>query len=161
MTWRRALLTAATIATPTAAQRPLTVVMGTPVHLVTAQPLSSKINVKGEIIALRTAEDVMVDGLVAIPRGTPATGQISDARKKGAMGMGGRLRLRPLYLRVGERTVRLAGAEDENGGVQAGAVIGMVLVAPLFTGKSAVIPEGAPVSAFVAKTVLVLQTALE
>ena len=43
--------------------RPLSVLMGTPVRLVTAQPLSSKIQVKGELVALLTAEDVVIDGV--------------------------------------------------------------------------------------------------
>lgn len=135
--------------------RSLSVLMGTPVSLVTAQPLSSKIQVKGELVALLTAEDVVIDGLVAIPKGTAATGQVSDARMKGAMGMGGRLTLRPLYLRLGNQTVRLTGSTDDSGGVQPGAVIGTALVGPFFTGKSAVIPEGSSLQSYVAKMVVV------
>lgn len=135
--------------------RSLSVLMGTPVRLVTAQPLSSKIQVKGELVALLTAEDVVIDGVVAIPKGTAATGQVSDARMKGTMGMGGRLTLRPLYLRLGNQTVRLTGSTDDSGGVQPGAVIGTALVAPFFTGKSAVIPEGSSLQSYVAKTVVV------
>jgi len=135
--------------------RSLSVLMGTPVRLVTAQPLSSKIQVKGELVALLTADDVVIDGVVAIPKGTAATGQVSDARMKGAMGMGGRLTLRPLYLRLGNQTVRLTGSTHDSGGVQPGAVIGTALVAPFFTGKSAVIPEGSSLQSYVAKTVVV------
>lgn len=134
---------------------PITLPIGTPVRLLTVQPLSSKTQVKGDLVALRTAEDVLVDGVVAIPAGTPAVGQVSDARAKGAMGMGGKLLLQPLYLRLRARVVRLSGSTDEHGGVQAGAVIGMVLVAPVFTGKSATIPAGSSVPSFVAKTVVV------
>lgn len=156
MKWQAALVAVLALAVPgTLHARSFTLVMGTPVRLVTAQPLSSKTQVKGDLIALRTADDVMVDGVVAIPKGTPATGQVSDARIKGAMGMGGRLTLRPLYLSVGDRTVRLTGSTDDNGGVQAGAIIGTVLVAPFFTGKSAVIPEGTQLQSFVVKTAVI------
>lgn len=156
MTTRTALFTGIALLIPsTSHARPLSVLTGTPVRLVTAQPLSSKTQVKGELIALLTAEDVFVDGVVAIPKGTAATGQVSDARMKGAMGMGGRLTLRPLYLRLGNRTVRLAGSKDDSGGVQPGAVIGTALVAPFFTGKSAVIPEGSFLQSYVAKTVVI------
>ncbi len=156
MKWQAGLVAAFAIAPPGAVQaRSFTLVMGTPVRLVTAQALSSKTQVKGDLVALRTAEDLIVDGVVAIPKGTPATGQVSDARIKGAMGMGGRLTLRPLYLSVGNRTVRLTGSAADGGGVQPGAVIGTVLIAPFFTGKSAVIPEGTSLQSFVVKTAVV------
>lgn len=144
------------LAIPTTLQaRSFTLVMGTPVRLVTAQSLSSKTRVKGDLVALRTADDVVIDGVVAIPSDTPATGEVSDARIKGAMGMGGRLTLRPLYLIVGDRTIRLTGSTDDIGGVQPGALIGTVLVAPFFTGKSASIPSGTTLQSFVAKTVAI------
>ncbi len=153
MIWKAALVSSIVLATPGPLQaRSLTLVMGTPIRLVTARALSSKTQVKGDLVELRTAEDVIVDGVVAIPKGTPATGQVSDARIKGAMGMGGRLTLRPLYLTVGNRTVRLTGSTNDNGGVQPGAIIGTALIAPFFTGKSAIIPEGASLQSFVVKT---------
>ncbi|SFP47165.1 hypothetical protein [Sphingomonas rubra] len=145
---------ASLVVSTAAAASPVTIPAGTSVRLVTAQPLSSKTQVKGDLVALRTAEDVRVGDVVAVPKGTAATGQVAEARAKGAMGMAGRLEIRPLYLTLDGRTVRLAGAEGEHGGVQPGAILGMLLVAPLFTGKSAVIPEGTPLRAVVAKTVI-------
>lgn len=128
--------------------------VGTPIGLITVTPLSTKANVKGDMVEFTTVEDVSVDGVVVIPRGTQAIGQVSDSRAKGAMGMSGRLLVRPLYLRVGDTIVRLAGRASDKASVTAGAVLGSVaLRAPFFTGRSAAIPAGTPLTAVVEKTV--------
>jgi hypothetical protein len=126
--------------------------MGTDVRLATAEPLSSKTSVKGDLVPLTVTEDVRIGNYVIIPAGTAAVGQISDARTKGAMGMSGRLVIRPLYLQVHGRTVRLTGSERAKGSVEPGAVVGMAVVGPAFTGRSAVIPAGSPVLAMTEKT---------
>jgi hypothetical protein len=131
--------------------------MGTDVRLATAQPLSSKTNVKGDLVPLTVTDDVRIGDQVVIPAGTAAVGQISDARAKGAMGMNGRLVIRPLYLQVKGRTIRLAGAEREKGSVAAGAVVGMAVLGPAFTGRSANIPAGTPVLAMTERTALLDQ----
>lgn len=144
----------ALLAVPAAA-REVTLGFGTAVPLATTGELSSKKNVKGDLVPLVTTEDVTVDGVVIIPKGAVATGQIIDAQAKGALGMSGKLILRPLYLQVGARTVRLAGGAADRASVTAGAVVGMVLLTPAFTGRSAVIPAGTPVPAMVEKTLIV------
>ena len=114
----------------------VTLPMGTEIALVTVTPLSSKINVKGDLITLKTADDVKVSGQLLIPAGTDAIGQISEAQAKGAMGMSGKLAVRPLYIRIGDRTVRLGGAISEKASVTTGAVIGMAVLTPGFTSAS-------------------------
>jgi hypothetical protein len=120
---------------------------GTSIPLVIAQQLSSKTSVKGDMVKLRTAADIMVEGHIVITKGTYAAGQIADARAKGAMGMNGKLAIRPLYIRVGDDFVRLGGASSQKGSVTAGAVIGLAVLSPGFTGRSAVIPEGTALEA--------------
>lgn len=126
-----------------------TLPMGTEIPLVTATPLSSKTSVKGDLVALKTAEEVRAGGHLLIAAGTDVVGQVSDARAKGAMGMTGKLAIRPLYIRVGDRTVRLGGATSEKATVTAGAVIGMAVLTPGFTGRSAMIPQGTKIVGFV------------
>ncbi len=152
---RAAGLYLAVVAAPALAGEPVLLPVGTPVPLATMTALSSKANVKGDMVRLRTTRDVVIDGRVVIPADTEAVGQIADARAKGAMGMSGKLTLRPLYLEVGGRVVRLTGAAAEKGEVDPGAVVGMVLLTPGFTGRSATIPAGAPVPAVVEKAVAV------
>lgn len=138
---------------------PVTLPIGTAVALRTVETLSSRKSAKGDPVKLETTKDVLVGGRVAVAKGTPATGQITEMRAKGAMGMSGRLSIRPLYLRVGDATVRLAGAVSKKSSVDAGAVVGMVaLGAPMFTGRSAEVAAGTPVDAVVEKTVLVEST---
>ncbi len=125
------------------------------VPLETTAPLSSKTSVKGDLIAMRTTRDVLVDGRVIIPKGTPAAGQVSDARAKGALGMSGKLLVQPLYLTIGNTTVRLDGTTANKGTVSAGAVIGMAVLSPGFSGRSATIPAGTPLTAFVSRSTVV------
>lgn len=130
---------------------------GMEVSFVTVDELSSKKNAKGDLVRLRVSEEVRVGGLVAIPAGTAATGQIVEARAKGGMGMSGRLELRPLYLQIGGRTVRLAGGRAEKAEVEPGAVIGMFATGIAgFTGRSAVIASGTPIAGHVERTVELL-----
>lgn len=128
---------------------------GTLIRLETTKPLSSKTNVKGDMVALRTVEDVKLGDRILIPRGTEAMGQVVDARAKGAMGMSGRLTLAPLYVRVRGRTVRLIGQSADKGSVTAGAVVGMALLSPGFTGRSAEIADGTQFAAYVDRSTMV------
>jgi hypothetical protein len=120
---------------------------------VTVDALSSKRNVKGDMIALRTSADVRVDDRVIIPGGTPAVGQISDARAKGAMGMNGKVAVRPLYLRIGATIVRLKGQAAAKGTAEAGAVIGIIVLTPGFTGRNGTIAAGTKIAAEVEKDI--------
>jgi hypothetical protein len=122
---------------------------GSPITLVTVATLTSKSSAKGDMVALRTAEDVSVNGAVVIPKGTEATGQVFDARAAGGLGVSGRLTLAPLYLRVGDTVVRLVGRAAAKGSVPAGTVVGMTLLTPVFSGSSATIPAGTAVPASV------------
>lgn len=123
--------------------------VGAEIPLATDQDLSSKMNVKGDMVALVTTADVVVSGKVVIPKGTPATGQVAEARAKGALGMSGKLAIRPLYIRMGDTYIRLSGVSADKGSVTAGAVVGMIVLTPGFTGRSAYIPKGTKLSAFV------------
>ncbi len=130
----------------------VTLPAGLEVPLVTAQELSTRKQVKGDIVALRTSADVRVGDVLVIPAGTPAFGQVVDARARGAMGMPGRLAVRPLYLTVAGRTVRLAGVMAEKAEVEAHNVLGVLLFVGV-QGKQAKIAEGSPLRAEVDKSV--------
>lgn len=128
--------------------------IGTPVTLETTVELSSRSHVKGDIVPLRVATDVLVHGTLIVRAGTEAVGQVVDAQAKGAMGMSGRIVVRPLYAKVGGRIVRLSGQSTDAGSVTAGAVLGTVaLTMPVFTGRSAMIPAGTRFTGMVEKTV--------
>jgi hypothetical protein len=138
-----------------AADRQVTIAAGTPISLETAVELTSNNVVMGSLVRFRVASDVQIDGVVVIAKGTEATGQVTDARERGAMGMSGKLSIRPLYLRAGRAIVRLKGSVNRNMGVSAGGAASMVFNPLFFTGRNAVIPAGTAVPAEVEKAVMV------
>ena len=108
----------------------------------------------GDRFHLETSEPVMVQGVVVIPVGSPAIGEITDARNKGMWGKSGHLAARLLYVTVNGRQIRLSGAFDDKGvagGVGAVAVSTLVFLPAGFfmTGTSARVPMGTVVKAFV------------
>jgi hypothetical protein len=134
---------------------PIALSAGTQVQLVTAEPLSSKTHVKGDMVALRTTQDVIVGGVIVIPSGTETVGQVVDARAKGGLGTTGKLVVRPLYLRLGDQVVRLVGSTKVKAKVGPDTIVGVWLSAPV-SGRSATIPAGTAISAEVEKRVLLM-----
>jgi hypothetical protein len=135
-----------------AGAQPVTVRAGAHLTLVTSEDLSSKTTAKGDIVALRLAQDFSIDGRVVIPAGTPAVGQVSDARASGGLGVSGKLAIKPLYVRVRDVTIRLKGTSSERASVDSGVVVGVALVG-VASGHSATIPAGTILAAEVEKDV--------
>jgi hypothetical protein len=103
---------------------------------------------------LETSEPVIVQGVTVIPTGSPAVGEITNARNKGMWGKSGKLNARILYVMVNGRQIRLTGQFDDKGTAGGiGAVAVSVIVFPpagfFMTGTSAKVPAGAIVKAFV------------
>ncbi len=125
---------------------------GSQIALVTSEELSSKRHRKGDLVTLSVSEDVILDGVTVIPRATPVIAQISQAEKKGLMGRGGKLTARVLYLELPSGPVRLSGEVGVAGKSHTGAATAATAVVSGFafviSGKSAVIPEGTELVAF-------------
>jgi hypothetical protein len=106
----------------------------------------------GQRVALEVAESVRLNGQVVIPAGSPGVGEITTVRNKGMWGKSGGITARVLYLRVGDRQIRLSGTFDDKGVTGTAAVVGAIVLIPVVgfftTGTSAKIPVGTPVSAF-------------
>jgi hypothetical protein len=122
--------------------------------------LSEELTTKGKKLRvgnrfhLETSEPVMVQGVVVIPVGSPAVGEITDVRNKGMWGKSGHLAARLLYVTVNGRQIRLSGAFDDKGvagGVGAVAVSAIVFLPAGFfmTGTSARVPMGTVVKGFI------------
>lgn len=135
---------------------------GTPVPLKLDEELTTKgkkLRV-GQRFQMETSADVMLNGHVVIPAGSPAVGQITDVRNKGMWGKSGHLGAEVLYVTANGRQIRLSGAFDDKGtagGIGATAVSAVVFLPAGFfmTGTSAKVPMGAPVNAFVDEDVAV------
>lgn len=64
---------------------PVTVSKGTQVHLILAKQLNAGDAQPGEFVPFLVAEDVIVDGQIAIPKGTLAEGEVTWSRSEGSL----------------------------------------------------------------------------
>ncbi len=119
---------------------------GTPIRLRTLQQLHSQENRTGDRFDLEVAEDVMLNGVVVIPRGSPGTGEITRVRRKGMWGRSGRLETRLLSVRANGMTIPISGSVAERGDTGTAGVVASILVVPVagffVTGTSAILPVG-------------------
>lgn len=113
----------------------------------------------GQRFNLETAEAITLNGMIVIPAGSPAVGEVTDVRNKGMWGKSGKINARMLYVRVGDRQIRLSGQVDDKGVTGTAGVVGALAIAPIagffMTGTSANIPVGAPVRAFLDEDVVI------
>jgi hypothetical protein len=126
---------------------------GTVVPMRTLETLNSKTVRQGQRFALNVSADVVVDGLVVIPRGARGTGEIARVVSRGMFGKPGKLEVRMLFVEAGGARIRLDGRAAERGKAKTGVVVaGAVLIgvsAGFVKGKSAEIPAGTEVAGYV------------
>lgn len=119
---------------------------GTSVRLRTLSPLSSTDNKAGDRFDLEVSEDVLLNGRVVIPRGSPGKGEITLVKKKGMWGKSGKLETRVLSVRANGMDIPLRGTVLDKGDTGTAGVVGAILVLPVagffVTGTSAVLPQG-------------------
>jgi hypothetical protein len=125
---------------------------GTEIRLVTLAELNSKRNRAGERFDMEVQESVQLNGQTVIPAGTRAVGEVTLRKGKGMWGKSGKLEFRPLYVKLGDRQIRIsANATRDKGKAGTAAVVGAVVFMPiagfLVTGTSARIPAQTPVVA--------------
>lgn len=144
------------------AQNPKLVLLdGTLIKLKTAENLSSHDTTKGQDVSFEVVEDIFVDDVLVVKKGSVAIGTVTDAQHKRSMGRGGKLDIVLDYVRlVDSEKAQLRGAKDGKGGGHTGAMTGAMVatalvvwpVAPLFLfmhGKDIDVAKGTPVTAFV------------
>lgn len=133
----------------------------TPVHLVLSENLSSASAVTGQTVEFEVVDDIVVDDLLVIPRGSTAWATVTDAEHKKHLGRGGKLDLNIDKVRLadGEKAL-LRGVKDTQGGGHTGAMTGAIVAtslivwpaAPFFLfmhGKDITIPKGTQITAFI------------
>ncbi len=113
-----------------------------------AQTLSSKKAKRGDLVRFTLRDGITHQGMMIVPAGSPAIGEVIRAQENGFMGRGGRLAVRMLYLDLPSGPVRVSGPLGGAGRDQtvlATAVTTATLGIVFFVkGKSAVIKEGTP-----------------
>jgi hypothetical protein len=107
----------------------------------------------GQRFNMEVAEAVTVNGVVVVPVGSPAIGEITEVRNKGMWGKSGYIGARAVLMRLGDRTIRLSGAFDDKGVTGTGGVVASIAFLPVagffMTGTSAKIPMGSQFKAFI------------
>lgn len=69
------------VGAPTKANKPIVVKKKTFIQLLTLEAVSSATATKGQSVHMVVKEDVVIDGVIAISKGTPATGIVAGVRK--------------------------------------------------------------------------------
>jgi len=149
------------MALPSAPPPPHTLMDGTPVKLRLSQTISSADAKVGQEIPFDVIEDVSVDGVAVLPKGSVAIGTVTEANAKKSMGRAGKLNMTISYARLMDKEkVALRAMKDSKGGGHVGAMTGAIVAtsivffpaAPLFLfvhGKDITIPQGTEITAFV------------
>jgi hypothetical protein len=116
----------------------LTLLDSTPVRMKLSKTLSSANAQVGDEVSFEVSEEVIVDGLVIIPKGAGAMGVINEAEPRKALGRGGKLSmlLRSVRLADDQQAVLRSGGEGKGSSSTAGMVI------PVMHGKDITFPKG-------------------
>jgi len=118
---------------------------GTPIHLRLGKTISSANSHVGDVVDLKVAEEVTVDGLLVIPEGAVAIGLVTDAEPKKRMGHGGKLALSINFVRLkdDEKAAVRFFQESTGSNNSTGAVL------TLASGKDVVFTQGTEFTAYV------------
>lgn len=128
---------------------------GTPIHLKLAQKLTSKTATVGELVEFVLAEDLKVDGYIVARKGTRALGVVAKGKKSEKQKLSAnQLALRLDHMKVGDTVIQLRGEHSSPGKRDAGKIVAFTVLFGLYglaasSRKNFVIPEGAPVTAYV------------
>lgn len=140
--------------------KPNTLLDGTPVKLKLGRTISSADAKVGEEVDFETIEDVSVDGVVVIPKGSLAMATVTEAEHKKSMGRAGKLNVNIDSVRLADQEkATLRATEGGKGGGHVGAMTGAIVAtsivffpaAPLFLfvhGKDITIPKGTEITAY-------------
>ena len=148
-------------AAPATPPTPHTLLDGTPVKLRLSETISSADARVGQEIPFEVVEDVAVDQIVVLPKGSPAIATVTEADHRKSMGRAGKLNIAISYSRLKDQEkVALRAVKETKGGGHVGAMTGAIVAtsivffpaAPLFLfihGKDISIPQGTEITAFV------------
>ena len=121
--------------------------------VVTVDEISSKTAAEGDPLTFKVAEDVKVDGLTVIAKGSLVKGTVAQAKKAGMMGRGGTLGIRiESGTTIDNQKLKLRSTKGKEGDDKTGTTVALVvLFGPLGflkKGKQAVIKPGTEIKVF-------------
>jgi hypothetical protein len=119
---------------------------GTPITLAVVEEVNSSTHKEGDKFKLTVLNDVKVGETVVIPRGTPATAEITWRTGKGAFGKSGKIEFALTSIDLNGKAIPVTGTfrqEGEGNTVATGVgVIAIGIFAGFITGKRARLPAG-------------------
>jgi hypothetical protein len=126
---------------------------GAEISAVTADTISSKTAHEDDPVTFKVDEDLVIDGVVVIAKGTTIKGVVSNAKKSGFFGRGGQLNVRvESTTTVDGQKLKLRAAKGKEGSDKTGTTVALVvLFGPLGflkKGKNAEIKEGTKIKVF-------------
>jgi hypothetical protein len=115
--------------------------------------LTSKTAIENQPINFEVSEDVVLNGVIVIARGTTAKGIVAEVKRAKMLGRKGKLSLilKEVQLTSGER-ISIRSNQTQGGGLSAGTIAVSAIVTPFFLfmgGKEAKYTAGTEFSAFV------------
>jgi hypothetical protein len=137
--------------------RTITLAPNTEVVVTPNDTLTTKSLKVGDKFKIATVFDVMQDGFVVIPRGTPGEATVSYRTGKGAFGKSAKMEVTFNWLKLGDRQIPLNGTYRQEGQGNTGAAVGAVVAVGVFgafvTGHSATITNGQQLRTHTAETI--------
>lgn len=127
---------------------------GSPVPVALSEFLTTKGKALkvGQRVRLEVAQDIMVNGRLAIPARSPVEGVLTEVRNKGMWGKSGAIRLHINSVNINGTPIRLTGDMDTRGQTGTAGVVGSIVVLPIagffVTGTSAEMALNMPGRAF-------------
>lgn len=140
-----AVAAAPAVAAPAA--RTIALPEGTEFYVVTTQSLTSKSASQGDRVGMKVDENVLVNGVLVIAKGTPVRAEVGESKGAGMFGKAGKLSLRvESTTAVDGQKIALRGTPHADGQGRAGTMAAVsLLVSPVgvfIKGKNATYPEG-------------------
>lgn len=124
----------------------LTLIAGTPIQLIVASEVNSSTHRAGDMFQLTVLNDIKVGDTVVIPRGTPASAEITWRTGKGAFGKSGKMEFSLRYIELDGKKIPISGdfrQEGEGNTIATGVgLLAVGVFAGFITGKRARLPTG-------------------
>lgn len=142
-------------------QQPFVLLDSTPVRLRLARTITSADSRQGDTVDFEVLDDVLINDIAVIKRGSTAIASVTEAKRKGRMGKAGKLDIAIDHTRLANsEKVALRAVRESDGGSNAGKMTGAIVAtsivffpaAPLFLlvkGKDITIPKGTEITAYV------------
>lgn len=131
---------------------PQVIAPGTPIRLMFLKEINSRTAVPGQQFKMRVNEPVFMNGQAVIPLGITAWGEVVSFDSSGAVGKGGKLGIRVLYLDLPEGKFPLKGEANQrgsgNGAGLALAIVGFGIFGLFSAGDSARFKGGDQLTVF-------------